>query len=115
VGVKVDIISQTAPFNGRVGLSFSLPRAELKRSLEQLEKYKKDGVEIIATDALSKLTVEGPGMERQSGVAARLFGALAEKGIAISIITTSETKISFCVESERSTEAVGIVASAFYL
>jgi len=115
VGVKVDIISQTSPFNGRVGLSFSLPRTDLKRSLEQLEKYKKDGVEIIATDALSKLTVEGPGMERQSGVAARLFGALAEKGIAISIITTSETKISFCVESERSTEAVGIVASAFYL
>jgi len=54
-------------------------------------------------------------MERQSGVASRLFGALAEKNIGISIITTSETKISFCVDAERSTEAVGIVAGAFYL
>jgi 4-hydroxy-tetrahydrodipicolinate reductase len=115
VGVKVDIISQTAPDSGRVGLSFSLPRSDLARSLEQLKKYETDGAHIIANDALSKLTVEGPGMERQSGVASRLFGALAEKDIGISIITTSETKISFCVDAERSTEAVGIVAGAFYL
>ena len=115
VGVKVDIISQTAPDGGRMGLSFSLPRSDLMRSLEQLKKYETDGAHIIANDALSKLTVEGPGMERQSGVASRLFGALAEKNIGISIITTSETKISFCVDSERSTEAVGIVAGAFYL
>jgi aspartate kinase len=115
VGVKVDIISQTAPADGRVGLSFSLPRADLMRSLRQLEKYETDGTQVIANDALSKLTVEGPGMERQSGVASRLFGALAEKNIGISIITTSETKISFCVDADRSTEAVGIVAGAFYL
>jgi 4-hydroxy-tetrahydrodipicolinate reductase len=115
VGVKIDIISQTAPHNGRVGLSFSLPHADLKRSLELLDKYQKDGAHIIANDSLSKLTVEGPGMERQSGVASRLFGALAEKNIGISIITTSETKISFCVDATRASEAIGVVAEAFYL
>ena len=70
---------------------------------------------IIAGESLSKLTVEGPGMEHQSGVASRLFGALAEKNIGISIITTSETKISFCVDSDKSTEAIGVVAEAFCL
>jgi len=115
VGVKIDIISQTAPHNGRVGLSFSLPHTDLERSLELLKKYQNDGAQIISNDSLSKLTVEGPGMERQSGVASRLFGALAEKNIGISIITTSETKISFCVDADKSTEAIGIVAEAFYL
>lgn len=115
VGIRIDIISQTAPHNGRVGLSFSLPHADLARSLELLKKYQTDGAHIIANDSLSKLTVEGPGMERQSGVASRLFGALAEKNIGISIITTSETKISFCVDADRSLEAIGVVAEAFYL
>ncbi len=115
VGIKIDIISQTAPFNGRVGLSFSLPQSDLERCLNLLKKYETNGAHIIASDSLSKLTVEGPGMERQSGVASRLFGALAEKSIGISIITTSETKISFCVDAERSNEAIGVVAEAFYL
>ncbi len=115
VGIKIDIISQTAPYNGRVGISFSLPQSDLERSLKLLEKYETDGVHIFASDALSKLTVEGPGMERQSGVASRLFGVLAEKNIGISIITTSETKISFCVDASRSSEAIGVVADAFSL
>lgn len=115
VGIKIDIISQTAPFNGKVGLSFSLPHSDLSRCLTLLEKYETNGARIIANDSLSKLTVEGPGMERQSGVASRLFTALAEKNIGISIITTSETKISFCVEAYRSSEAIGVVAEAFYL
>ena len=115
VGIKIDIISQTAPHNGKVGISFSLPHSDLARSLKLLEKYETDGAHIIASESLSKLTVEGPGMERQSGVASRLFGALAEKNIGISIITTSETKISFCVDADRSSEAIGVVAEAFYL
>src|SRR5690606_6665074 len=109
------IISQTAPYNGRVGLSFSLPQSDLERSLKLLENYKTDGMHIFASDALSKLTVEGPGMERQSGVASRLFGALAEKNIGISIITTSGTKLSVCVVADGASEEVVVVAEAFCL
>ncbi len=115
VGIRIDIISQTAPHNGRVSLSFSLPHDDLARCLKLLEKHESSGAKIIASESLSKLTVEGPGMERQSGVASRLFSALAEKNIGISIITTSETKISFCVDATSATEAVDIVAEAFYL
>jgi len=114
-GIRLDIISQTMPHNGRVSLSFSLPRADLKRCLKVIAKYKPECDEIIEESSLSKLTVEGAGMKTQSGVAAKLFGALAEKDIGIFIITTSETNISFCVETSRAVDAIGVVAEAFCL
>ena len=58
---------------------------------------------------------EGAGMQRQYGVASKLFGALAAKDISIDIITTSETKISFCVNAARALEAVSAVTKAFSL
>ncbi len=114
-GIKLDIISQTAPFNGKVSLSFSLPRINLSECLKVIEPYKKEGTQIIENASLSKLTVEGAGMKRQSGVAARLFGALAEKNIGIAIITTSETNISFCVDTVKAPDAISVVAEAFCL
>lgn len=114
-GIKLDIISQTMPHDGKASLSFSLPRADLKSCLKIISKYKKDCEEIIETSSLSKLTVEGAGMQQQTGVAAKLFGALAEKSIGIAIITTSETNISFCVETSKAVDAIGVVAEAFCL
>jgi len=114
-GIKVDIISQTSPQDTRVSLSFSLPRADLDNCLRILKRYEAHGASIIANAALSKLTVEGAGMQRQYGVASKLFGALATHNIGIDIITTSETKISFCVDSGRADEAVDAVAEAFSL
>ncbi|MFA5676565.1 MAG: 4-hydroxy-tetrahydrodipicolinate reductase [Christensenellales bacterium] len=113
--IKIDIISQTAPHDGRVRLSFSLPEADIEKCASTVKKYAKDETLFIETTNLSKLTVEGAGMRHQSGVAARLFGALAEKNIGISIITTSETAISFCVDAGRSGDAIAVVAEAFCL
>ncbi len=114
-GIKVDIISQTSPQDGRVSLSFSLPRADLEACLRILKKHEAHGANIIANASLSKLIVEGAGMQRQYGVASKLFGALAARNIGIDIITTSETKISFCVSVARADEAVSAVAEAFSL
>lgn len=113
--IKIDIISQTMPHGGKASLSFSLPRADLKRCLKTIAKYKKDCNEIIETSSLSKLSVEGAGMQQQTGVAAKLFGALAKKDIAIAIITTSETNISFCIDTGKATDAISVVAEAFCL
>ncbi len=113
--IKIDIISQTMPHDGKVSLSFSLPRADLKGCLKVIAKYRKECDEIIETSSLSKLTVEGAGMQQQTGVAAKLFGALAKKDIAIAIITTSETNISFCVDTGKAADAIGVVAEAFCL
>jgi aspartokinase len=80
-----------------------------------LQKYANDHTTIVTKTALSKLTVEGAGMQRQSGVASKLFGALAKADICISIITTSDTNISFCVDSEKSSDAVRIISDEFAL
>ncbi len=113
--IKIDIISQTAPHEGRVRLSFSLPEADIEKCISTISKYAEGETLLIKNMGLSKLTVEGAGMQHQSGVAARLFGALAEKNIGISIITTSETAISFCVDSDQSGDAIAVVAEAFCL
>jgi 4-hydroxy-tetrahydrodipicolinate reductase len=114
-GIKIDIISQTMPRNGKASLSFSLPRADMKSCMKAIAKYKKECEEIVETTSLSKLTVEGAGMQQQTGVAAKLFGALAGKNIGIAIITTSETNISFCVETSKAVDAISVVAEAFCL
>lgn len=113
--IKLDIISQTSPHHGKVNMSFSMPLSDVDVCKDVLKKHVKDDTKIITDTALSKLTVEGAGMQRQSGVASRLFGALAERDIGIYIITTSETKISFCVDSGKVKDAVSAVSAAFAL
>ncbi|MDD5017371.1 MAG: ACT domain-containing protein [Eubacteriales bacterium] len=92
-----------------------MPRGDLAGCVDVLKKYEYNGTRLVANDALSKLTVEGAGMQRQSGVAAKLFSALAEKNIGIFIITTSETEISFCVDTKKAKDAIGVVSEAFSL
>lgn len=113
--IKIDIISQTSPRNGKVSLSFSMPHSDIKECASALKKHMYGDTKIITDESLTKLTVEGAGMQRQSGVAAKLFGALAEKEIGIYIITTSETKISFCVDSKKAKDAITVVSEAFSL
>ncbi len=113
--IKIDIISQTAPYEGLIRLSFSLPEPALAACIGIIEKYANDETKILQSNNLCKLTVEGAGMQYQSGVAAKLFGALAEKNIGIFIITTSDTAISFCVEESDAQGAIGVVAEAFCL
>lgn len=113
--IKIDMISQTSPYDGKVSLSFSMPNSDIKECAGALKKYAYSDTKIIINENLAKLTVEGAGMQRQSGVASKLFGALAEKDIGIYIITTSETKISFCVDSLKSKDAIKVVSEAFSL
>lgn len=113
--IKLDIISQTSPDKGRASLSFSLPLSDIDKCVEVLNCHITKETRIITETALSKLTIEGEGMQRQSGVASRLFAALAKRDIEIHIITTSETKISFCVDSEKARDAVAAVSEEFCL
>ncbi len=115
MNIRLDIISQTTPHDGKVSLSFSMPLSDIDGCTEVIKKHVNDGTKIITDTALSKLTIEGAGMQRQSGVAAALFSALADKDIGIHIITTSETKISFCVDSAKAHDAVAAVSEAFCL
>jgi aspartokinase len=62
---------------------------------------------------IAKITVEGPGMEVQSGVAAQLFAVMANHDIALKTITTSETKISYIIPQADRTRAVEAIKAAF--
>jgi 4-hydroxy-tetrahydrodipicolinate reductase len=115
--ININMISQTAPVNGRVSISFTLPRQEQDNASRIMQEYQAAHPEVHAdvyTD-VTKLTVEGPGMERQSGVAARIFEVMARQDIRIRIITTSETKISYVIDERDEKHAVEAILDAFQL
>jgi len=113
--INIDMISQTAPVNGEVDLSFTLPLKHLHRAMDKIAALKKNfsNISPIAYDNVSKLTVEGVGMEIQSGIAARIFNIMAKQNISIKTITTSETKISFIIEKADELLAVKAISDEF--
>jgi 4-hydroxy-tetrahydrodipicolinate reductase len=116
-GVLVDMISQTAPVDGKVNLSFTLFRTDVERARELLGSFRAGmpQLQVRAREDIAKITVEGPGMETQSGVAARVFGALAAESIQILSVSTSETKIAFIIQDADEEKAVRSIKSTFGL
>jgi 4-hydroxy-tetrahydrodipicolinate reductase len=107
-GVLVDMISQTSPRGGKVDVSFSLPREDVAKAMNVLqERQPEQGSPVV------KLTIEGQGMEHQSGVAAKVLGHLAQVNVGIVMITTSETKISLLVEEKDEAVAIRQLREAF--
>lgn len=116
-GINVDIISQTMPLNGNLSISFSMPRNDTARVMNIIEEITKKypSIRHKIMDSVTKLTIEGIGMERQSGVASKLFSALAGNNIDILTITTSETKILLCIENKDTAAAIRIITKTFKL
>jgi aspartate kinase len=117
-GVVVDMIVQNVSAPGRAQLSFSVPRADvanaLKRTQEAVQALDKD-TRVTAEEAIAKLMVLGVGMRTHTGVARRMFGALAERGINISMINTSEVCVSVVVDGTRGQEALRCLKQAFHV
>jgi 4-hydroxy-tetrahydrodipicolinate reductase len=113
--VWIDMISQTAPVDGKVNISFTLYRSDVERARELLGSFRANmpQLQVRAREDIAKITVEGPGMETQSGVAARVFGALAAESIQILSVTTSETKIAFIIQDADEKKAVQSIKSTF--
>jgi len=114
-GVWIDMISQTAPVDGKVNISFTLFRADVERARELLGSFRVNmpQLQVRAREDIAKIAVEGPGMETQSGVAARVFGALAAENIQILSVSTSETKIAFIIQDSDEEKAVQSIKSTF--
>jgi aspartate kinase len=115
-GIVVDMIVQNLTKAGRAELSFSVPRADLDRALVLTEKVAKsiDPCTRVAADPdIAKLFVLGVGMRTHTGVAKRMFGALARRSINISMINTSEVRISVVVDRSRGEEALACLRAAF--
>ncbi|MHB1422233.1 MAG: aspartate kinase [Gemmataceae bacterium] len=116
-GIVVDMIVQNLAA-GRTELSFSVPQADLDRALTVTRETAGalDAATRVAADAgIARLFVHGVGMRTHTGVARRMFGALAQRGINISMINTSEVRISVVVDRARGEEALACLKEAFHL
>src|SRR5690606_4930120 len=109
--VTVDMIVQNLGTAGTADSSFTVPEGELRRALAALTESTKDlgGGEVSHDADVAKVSIVGLGMATQSGVADRMFRALAEEGINIHAITTSEIKVSVLVDRHRMTDALRAV------
>src|SRR4051794_12807051 len=115
--ISVDMIVQNIGESGRADISFTVPKDELNTALEAVREAAKvvSAEGITSDDSVAKISVVGLGMAKQTGVAEKMFRALADAGINIQMITTSEIKISVLVSRERSQEALRIVHKVFNL
>jgi aspartate kinase len=115
--VNVDMIVQNAASFGIASLTFTVPQADTPRVAKVLKPVLAEigGGQVAVHERIAKLSVVGVGMKTHSGVAATLFQALADAGINIDLISTSEIKISVVVDLERADEAVRAAHAAFAL
>jgi aspartate kinase len=116
--INVDMIVQSgAGMGGTSTLTFTVPTGSLAHAVAELEKAKADiGFEEIATDTdVVKVSAVGIGMRSNAGIAAKMFETLAERGINILAISTSEIKVSVLLPEEYTELAVRVLHSAFGL
>ncbi len=115
--IIVDMIVQNVGRNGIANLTFTVPQGDCHRAQKALEPVLDEigGGHVAIHEHIAKLSVVGVGMKTHSGVAATLFQALAEVGINIELITTSEIKISVVIDQDRADEAARVAHGAFEL
>ncbi len=115
--ISIDMIVQNVGANGLADISFTVDRDELPATLKAIENAVKElgGEGYNFGDDVAKVSVVGLGMATQRGVAGTMFRSLAEKGINIQMITTSEIKISVLVNRQYAQEALRTVHEAFQL
>ncbi len=115
--VTIDMIVQNVGREGRANISFTVPASELDVALQAVQEstQRMQGAIVTHNRSVSKVSAVGMGMRDQIGVAARMFRALADAGINIQMITTSEIKISVLVDRDQGLSALRTVHQAFEL
>ena len=118
-GVNVDMIVQNISEDGRTDMTFSCPTYQVLRAEKAMQTAKDEGTinyhDLVADEAVAKVSVVGIGMRSHAGVAAQMFRALHREGINIKVITTSEIKISVLIERKYMELAVQTLHDAFEL
>ena len=116
--INVDMIVQNvAPDGKTTDMTFTVTKADLARAVAVLESAQKELAydRILADSNVVKLSVIGVGMRSHTGVAQRMFKALADKGINIQVISTSEIKVSVLVAEEYTELALRALHTAYNL
>ena len=113
--IVVDMIIQNASADGTTDLTFTVSKADYKKALSIVEKtapaIAAKGVDVDTN--IAKVSVVGVGMRTHAGVAAKMFQVLAEEGVNIEMISTSEIKISVVIAAKYTELAVRVLHDAF--
>jgi aspartate kinase len=116
--IDVDMIIQNASIEGLTDFSFTVHRNEYKRAMEILESKVKPAINargVVGDDRIAKVSLVGIGMRTHAGIAAKMFGALAQDGVNIQMISTSEIKTSVVVDEKYMELAVRVLHKTFEL
>ncbi len=112
--INVDMISQTAPINSRISLSFTIPKEDLQEGMKIIKNYaSKDKIKI--DENLTKFSIVGIGMKNTSGVAAKMLKIFSDNNIKVKMITTSEIRITCAINVRDKINAINLVVKEFNL
>jgi aspartate kinase len=116
-GISVDMIVQNVGHHGTTDLSFTVSRADLARAKRILEPLVRDlGFREMTTDSsVAKVSIVGAGIQNAPGYAARMFRTLADAGVNIEMISTSEIRITCMIAEDMVEPAVRALHAAFDL
>jgi aspartate kinase len=111
----VDLIVKNVSHEGRSNISFTVPKSAAQTSLEVTRRLvaAHRGAELSSTAEIAKLSVLGIGLRTHTGVGQRLFQALADAGVNVKIVSTSEVCISTIVDQAQAEQARLAVQRAF--
>ena len=115
--INVDMIVQNVSADGTTDLTFTLNRTDLPRAQQTLAEHRAEigFAALLADTEVAKISVVGVGMRSHSGVASTMFRTLADKGINIQVISTSEIKVSVLIGAEYTELAVRALHTAYGL
>lgn len=115
--IVVDMIIQNASLQGYTDLTFTVSKKDSREAFQLLQEVTREigADKIELDDNVAKVSIIGVGMVSHSGVASRMFAALAQEGINIMMISTSEIKISCVVQAKYTELAVMVLHDAFGL
>jgi aspartate kinase len=116
--IDVDVIVQNVGHDGMTDLSFTVHRNDYARALKILKDQVQPHIkcrDVTGDDRIAKVSLVGLGMRSHVGIASQMFRTLAEEGINIQMITTSEIKISVVIEEKYLELAVRVLHDAFEL
>ena len=115
--IEVDVIVQNVSVSGKTDFTFTVGNAD-RAEVESVLRTKMQGIsydELIIDEGIGKVSLVGVGMRSHAGIASTAFNALADAGINIQMISTSEIKITIVISGDQLEEAVKTLHSAFNL
>ena len=115
--VSVDVIVQNASAEGATDLTFTVSKSDLGQALPIVERVAREvsADEVVTDDNVAKVSIVGTGIQSAPGFAARMFRCLADAGINIQMVSTSEIRITCIVEASQVQDAVRALHAAFEL